>query len=84
MGHAQYCGKTKNPHYLVTSQNKDLIINEDGSVDDYFFSTAPARKENNWIQNVPGKGRNTLFRLYGPLESWFDKTCKLSEIEEIN
>ncbi len=24
-------------------------------------------------QAVPGKGRNMLFRLYGPLEPWFDK-----------
>jgi hypothetical protein len=40
--------------------------------------------ENNWIQTIPNKGWNTLFRLYGPLEPWFDKTWKLSEIEEIN
>jgi len=68
---------------MVTSQNKDLIINEDGSVDVYFGPKAPAGKENNWIQTIPGKGWNTLFRLYGPLEPWFDKTWKLSEIDEI-
>ena len=28
----------------------------------------PPGKENNWIQTVPGKGWNTLLRLYGPLE----------------
>ncbi|NTW26183.1 MAG: DUF1254 domain-containing protein, partial [Lentimicrobium sp.] len=69
---------------MVTSQNKNLITNQDGSVDVYFGPIAPAGKENNWIQTVPGKGWNTLFRLYGPLEPWFDKTWKLSEIEEIN
>jgi len=69
---------------MVTSQNKNLIINEDGSVDVYFGPKAPAGKENNWIQTVPGKGWNTLFRLYGPLEPWFDKTWRLPEIEEIN
>jgi hypothetical protein len=68
---------------MVTSQNKNLIKNEDGSVDVYFGPKAPAGKENNWIQTVPGKGWNTLFRLYGPLEPWFDKTWKLSEIVEI-
>jgi hypothetical protein len=37
--------------------------------------------EHNWIQTIPGKGWNMLFRLYGPLEPWFDKTWKLNEIE---
>jgi hypothetical protein len=41
----------------------------------------PTGRENNWIQAVPGKGRNMLFRLYGPLDPWFDKTWKLNEIE---
>lgn len=69
---------------MVTSQNKDLQINKDGSVDVYFGPIAPSGKKSNWIQTVPGKGWNTLFRLYGPLEPWFDKTWKLSEIEGIN
>jgi hypothetical protein len=68
---------------MVTSQNKNLIVNQDGSVDVYFGPEAPSGMENNWIQTVPNKGWNTLFRLYGPLEPWFDKTWKLSEIEEI-
>ena len=33
------------------------------------------------VQTVPGKGWNVLLRLYGPLESWFDKTWKPGEIE---
>ncbi len=69
---------------MVTSQNKNLIVNQDGSVDVYFGPEAPSGMENNWIQTIPNKGWNTLFRLYGPLEPWFDKTWKLSEIEEIN
>jgi len=36
----------------------------------------------NWAQTVPGKGWNALFRLYGPLEPWFDKTWRLGEFEE--
>ncbi|MEM9017670.1 MAG: DUF1214 domain-containing protein, partial [Verrucomicrobiota bacterium] len=35
---------------------------------------APEGKEANWIQTVPGKGWSTMFRLYGPLEAWFDRT----------
>lgn len=67
----------------VTSQNKSVSVNPDGSVDVYFGPTAPAGKENNWVQTIPGKGWNTLLRLYGPLQPWFDKTWRPSEIEEV-
>lgn len=65
----------------VTSQNQNLRINDDGSVDVFFGPRAPAGMENNWIQTIPGKGWNILFRLYGPLQPWFDKTWRLGEIE---
>lgn len=68
----------------VSSLDEGLITNADGSVDLYFGPTAPAGNENNWIQTLPGKGWNMLFRLYGPLEPWFDKTWKLNEIELLN
>lgn len=68
----------------VSSLDEGLITNSDGSVDVYFGPTAPAGNENNWIQTLPGKGWNMLFRLYGPLEPWFDKTWKLNEIELLN
>ena len=55
--------------------------NEDGSYDIYFGPEAPKGKESNWVQTVPGKGWNTIFRLYGPLESWFDQTWRPGEIE---
>jgi hypothetical protein len=50
-------------------------------VDVYFGPKAPAGKENNWVQTNPGEGWSTLFRLYGPLDPWFDKTWRPSEIE---
>ena len=65
----------------VSSLDKGLVVNKDGSVDVYFGPKAPAGMERNWIQTIPGKGWNMLFRLYGPLEPWFDKTWKLNEIE---
>jgi len=37
--------------------------------------------ESNWVQTVPGQGWNTILRLYGPLQSWFDKTWRPGEIE---
>ncbi len=65
----------------VSSLDKGLVPNKDGSVDVFFGPKAPSGMERNWIQTIPGKGWNMLFRLYGPLEPWFDKTWKLSEIE---
>ncbi|PZR89090.1 MAG: hypothetical protein DI537_22035 [Stutzerimonas stutzeri] len=65
----------------VFSLDKRLARNADSSVDVYFGSKAPAGLERNWVQTIPGKGWNTLFRLYGPLDPWFDETWKLSEIE---
>jgi len=58
-----------------------VVINPDTSVDVWFGPTAPAGHEANWVQTVPGKGWNTLFRLYGPLQPWFDKTWKPGEFE---
>jgi hypothetical protein len=65
------------------SQTERLSINADRSVDVFFGPQAPAGKETNWIQTVPGKGWNTILRLYGPLEPWFDKTWRPSEIEPV-
>jgi len=66
---------------MVTSQNKKLLVNQDGSVDVLFGPRPPgAGKEANWVQTVPGKGWNTILRLYGPLEPWFDKTWRPGEV----
>jgi hypothetical protein len=67
----------------VGSQAKGLQVNADGSVDIYFGPKAPAGKESNWIQTAPGTGWNTILRLYGPLEPWFNKTWKPGEIEPV-
>jgi hypothetical protein len=65
----------------VSSQDKALKLNADGSVDVYFGPKAPAGKENNWIQTIPSKGWFMILRLYGPLEPWFNKTWRPGEIE---
>jgi len=65
----------------VSSQTKGLLVNADGSVDVYFGPKAPAGKERNWVQTIPGKGWNVILRLYGPLEPWFNKTWRPGEIE---
>ena len=53
------------------------------SIDLYFGPNAPAGKEANWTQTVPGKGWFSLLRLYSPTEAWFDKTWRPGEIELI-
>lgn len=65
----------------IGSNDKGVMQNKDGSYDIYFAPEAPKGKESNWVQTVPGKGWNTIFRLYGPLESWFDQTWRPGEIE---
>lgn len=61
----------------------DPEVNADGSIDIYFGLNAPAGKEKNWIQTVPGRGWTMIFRLYGPLEAFYDQTWKLNDIEKI-
>lgn len=65
----------------VSSQDKDIKINADGAVDIFFGPKAPEGMENNWVQTIPGKGWFMILRLYGPLESWFDKTWQPGEIQ---
>jgi hypothetical protein len=58
------------------------IPDTDGSTTVYFGPTQPAGvKRGNWIQTDQAKGWNMLLRLYSPLESFFDKTWRPSEIE---
>lgn len=60
----------------ISSADASTKKNADDSFDVYFGPTPPAGKEGNWIQTIPGKGWHMLFRLYGPEQSWFDKTWR--------
>ena len=54
----------------------------DGSTTVYIGPTQPAGvKRGNWIQTMPGKGWWVILRLYSPLEPFFTKQWRLSEIE---
>ena len=58
------------------------VANADGSTTLYFGPTKPAdAKEGTWIQTTPGKGFFAILRLYSPLESFFDKSWRPSEVE---
>jgi hypothetical protein len=66
----------------VNSFDKGVTANPDGSYDIWFGPTLPkGAPAANWAQTIPGKGWNMLFRLYSPLEPWFDKTWRLGEVE---
>jgi hypothetical protein len=67
----------------IGSLREGIVTNPDTSVDVYFGPHAPAGKESNWVQTIPGKGWNVILRLYGPLEPFFDKTWRPGEIELI-
>jgi hypothetical protein len=73
--------QTSQPYPSKNNKRDQLITNADGSVDLYFGPTAPAGKEANWTATVPGKGWLAVFRLYGPLDPWFDKQWQPGEIE---
>ena len=56
----------------------------DGSTTVYFGPKQPEGvKRGNWIQTMPGKGWFTILRLYSPLEPFFDKTWRPSEIDMV-
>jgi hypothetical protein len=65
----------------ATPNVKDMVKNDDGSVDVYFAPEAPEGMEANWIPT--GEDWFTLFRLYGPKKGWYESGWKLSDIEKV-
>lgn len=58
------------------------VENTDGSTTIYFGPSKPVdAKTGNWIQTTPDKGWFTILRLYSPIESFFTKAWRPSEIE---
>jgi hypothetical protein len=72
---------TDQPWPSVFSSSKSLITNNDGSVD-VWFGPKP-KKKGNWIKTIQGDQWHMILRLYYPLNSWFDKTWRPGEIEEM-
>jgi len=70
-------------HPALASNSGTLHANADGSHDLYFGPEAPSGKEMNWVETTPGKSWFPLFRLYGPLQPWFDQTWRLSEFQPV-
>jgi len=71
--------------YPALASNTGLLqANADGSYNLYFGPEAPEGKESNWVETIPGKSWFSYFRLYGPLQPWFDQTWKLNELEPLD
>ncbi|WP_175585515.1 DUF1254 domain-containing protein [Nocardia cyriacigeorgica] len=76
--------QTDNPYPSLMSLSGTVQKEPDGSIALWFGPTAPAGKERNWIQTLPGKSWFPILRLYGPLQPWIDKQWRPSELEEIS
>jgi hypothetical protein len=66
----------------VTSIQSDIVQNADGSYDVYFGPEKPAG-DVNWIQTIPNKGWNVLWRIYSPTQVWYDRAWRQGEIEKV-
>jgi hypothetical protein len=80
--------QTGQPYPKVGSLNYPraaAVANADGSTTIYFGPKLPTGvPDGNWIQSVAGKGYFVCLRLYSPLESFFDRSWRISEIEKVN
>ena len=67
---------------ITVGSTRDPEINPDGSVDLFFGPDMPeGASEKNWIKTDPAKGFFVVFRFYGPLEGYIDKTWMLNDFE---
>ena len=69
---------------ITVSSTRGVDANPDGSVDLYFGQKAPAGKEKNFIKTDPDKGFFVVFRFYGPLEGYIEKTWVMNDFELID
>ncbi len=67
----------------ISSVMEGLKVEDDGNTKIFIGDKAPEGYENNWIQSNPKKGFFVYLRLYGPLESFFDKSWKMPNVEKI-
>jgi hypothetical protein len=72
---------TNNKTVGLSSQDKSLKANADGTRDIYFGPTAPEGMKSNWVQT--GEDFFLIFRLYGPEKSARDQTWKLNDVEKV-
>jgi len=74
---------TDQPWPSVFSTDKNLLINNDGSVDVWFGPEYITGKQGNCVKTIPGKQWYMILRLYYPQETWFNNRWRPGEIEEL-
>jgi hypothetical protein len=74
---------TGRPRSAVNSY-MDLPVNADGSIDLYFGPAPPPQGESAWIKTKPGEGFFMYLRFYGPLEPFYDKSWRPSDVVKLN
>jgi len=85
---AVYNNKTRT---LINNQQGNAVVNNkgemtveaDGSVKVFVGPKAPGGYENNWVQSNTTEGFFVYFRLYGPLEAYYDKSWKMPDIKRV-
>ncbi len=68
----------------ISSAMDNVKMEADGSYKVYVGPEAPEGYENNWVQSNPEKGFFVYMRLYGPLETFFDKSWKMPDVKMVN
>ena len=84
-----YSNQTRTPVLNSTRKGsvgslEELRQEPDGSFKVYFSPEAPQGYEANWVETNPGEGFFLYFRLYGPMEAYYDKSWKLSDPARVN
>lgn len=67
----------------ISSTQEGLKVEPDGSTRIFVGPEPPAGYETNWIESNPEKGFFVYLRLYGPLESYFDKSWKMPDVKRL-
>ena len=65
------------------SSRDPLQWNDDGSVDLHLGPSAPRGRESNWIPTIPGRAWFAYFRLYEPLDPFFDRRFELPDFAPV-
>ena len=68
----------------ISSVMDGVRVETDGSTKVFVGPSAPEGYENNWVQSNPEKGFFVYLRLYGPLETYFDKSWKMPDVKKLN
>jgi hypothetical protein len=67
----------------ISSLDKGLQFNTDGSIDLYVGPQAPKGKESNWIETNNDNNSVYLFRFYGPTTGYKDGSWSMNGFEKI-